>query len=742
MSSVKISREWIAEKLNLYLCPALLGISICYFVLYALDKNTSVFLTVLFAIETFGLFLLFDKLKRQKVLGGLIYTAILIAVIALSIFMVYLGLKLLGNWQAAMLWFYGLDASENYHPLFLAAVFLGGGFFIISVLYYFTQIKYRTLSVMLCILFPFVIYSRRSESMPDLMTTIIVMLYLGVVIHNKSVDPSKPKNERIMMKIDRSYIMGILIFVTVTGTVTMIIKKPVYISELERNTDLFNNPFGGNTVSRTSAENTSNISSPRYGGEIYPGEPLFYFETNGSESIYYLRRQPYQKFNGDVWEIGELGRYKYFSNFYAKDYPEYGTDDILNDMESVLQILELPTNVYPRNYINKKHGRIYDDTFNPNYLPAPLGTTTDDIDSSQSRLRKYPYNEIFLANAPQSNTNAANSNGIDESFDFYEHDDRLYDYALRLNLTYYNYTTKLSISRTEESQRLLKDYELARKYYLDTSNISKEVSELALSVTKDYYSDMEKALVLENYFEENGYVYDEEYIPQDQSIEYFIFEGKTGVCSSYATAMTLMARCIGLPARYVEGYAAFEKIDPYTFLVRDKYAHAFVEVYIPGTGWLTFDPTVSDYMKIPEQEKENLAAAFLKSISKTLVLIIVTIFIILSVLRDRIAELFFRITQLFRNPKKRTLKLYANVIKLINFSTKENYNSYTVNMLRDYISSTRGKVPEKLFVLFERTAFGGYEPTKKEYREAYREYCRCYRVLRKKPKKLKQIKQI
>ena len=75
-------------------------------------------------------------------------------------------------------------------------------------------------------------------------------------------------------------------------------------------------------------------------------------------------------------------------------------------------------------------------------------------------------------------------------------------------------------------------------------------------------------------------------------------------------------------------------------------------------------------------------------------------------------------------------------------TSKENYNSYTVNMLRDYISSTRGKVPEKLFVLFERTAFGGYEPTKKEYREAYLEYCRCYRVLRKKPKKLKQIKQI
>ena len=88
-----------------------------------------------------------------------------------------------------------------------------------------------------------------------------------------------------------------------------------------------------------------------------------------------------------------------------------------------------------------------------------------------------------------------------------------------------------------------------------------------------------------------------------------------------------------------------------------------------------------------------------------------------------------------RDPKQRTLRLYANVIKLINFSANGDYSSYTVKMLRDYVYSTRGVVPEKLLQLFERTAFGGYEPTNEEYRNAYAEYKKCYKYLRKIPKK-------
>ena len=181
---------------------------------------------------------------------------------------------------------------------------------------------------------------------------------------------------------------------------------------------------------------------------------------------------------------------------------------------------------------------------------------------------------------------------------------------------------------------------------------------------------------------------------------------------------------------------SFERDENGLYVVRDSYAHAFVEVYIPAVGWMTFDPTVSGYMYVRE-EQYNYFDDIIQFLSRFIAVIVVAVFVIFVWLRDRIAEIFFRISQIFRTPEKRTLKLYSNVIKLVNFSTGRDYSSYTVNMLREYLSSSRGAVPEKLFELFEKTAFGGYEPSSAEYREAYAEYKKCYRFLRKVPKKLK-----
>ena len=54
--------------------------------------------------------------------------------------------------------------------------------------------------------------------------------------------------------------------------------------------------------------------------------------------------------------------------------------------------------------------------------------------------------------------------------------------------------------------------------------------------------------------------------------------------------MTVLARAIGLPARYVEGYAADPDADGVARVTQQD-AHAWTEVYFPGFGWLPFDPT-------------------------------------------------------------------------------------------------------------------------------------------------------
>ena len=94
----------------------------------------------------------------------------------------------------------------------------------------------------------------------------------------------------------------------------------------------------------------------------------------------------------------------------------------------------------------------------------------------------------------------------------------------------------------------------------------------------------------------NNYIYDLDYIPPDPSVEYFLFESKRGSCTHYATAFVLMARSVGLTARYAEGFAPDITGRSNVFSVKDSCSHAYPEVYIQNMGWIVFEPTVaSDY---------------------------------------------------------------------------------------------------------------------------------------------------
>ncbi len=725
----------------------MLGGSICYATSAEMYPELAVPYSLIFLFFEFVFFTLFDKLKNRRIWGGLIYIGILAAIVFVSLRLVSAGMYQAMDWSSARKWFFALDTIDDGQFMFFNALFIGGGFIIISILYYFTQVHYRTLGVMLAILFPFVIYARRSSTMDELLVTVIISLYLAVVVHNRFLDPSQNEKSGLVLKIDRSYIISIAVFVSVSGAVTMLIDKPTYTSELERNTGLFNydRTLGGDSSDQL--EGLSKQSDQRYGSRSYSGDPLFYFTTDGKAEEYYLRRQTFMDFNGNVWTIDDRWQNGDENLIYSPENPEYSTDDILSDMKQIISYTGKKSK-NPELYLSRSHGRVFDSTFSPVYLPAPLGTIMDENVKNAVGLKYYD---------TSIDRNAANSDskGLDDSFDYYEQSAELYKYAKDLGISDFS-DMLLQASRKIRGKmieavwdsnkyaaledqyyaaaRLLDDYSTARKEYLGSSNISSRLKLLAVDITKDCNSDIEKAAALQDYFSANGYKYDEEYIPDDKSIDYFVFEGKTGVCTSFATAMTLMARSVGLPARYVEGFAAFEKNDGNTFVIRDRHAHAFVEVYIPGAGWLTFDPTVADYKTLTAEEEGFEFSSLFKKLSSLAVVLAVMVFIVISLLRDRIIELFFRISQLFFDPKKRTLRLYANLIRVLSTAQKEDMSHCTVNLVREHLTALQKPVPEKLLCLFESTAFGGYAPTKQEYSDAYSEYRRCYRQLRKRQK--------
>ena len=89
-----------------------------------------------------------------------------------------------------------------------------------------------------------------------------------------------------------------------------------------------------------------------------------------------------------------------------------------------------------------------------------------------------------------------------------------------------------------------------------------------------------------------GFTYDEKPPPTGglPPLAHFIAEGKSGYCQHFAGAMALMLRFLGIPARVAAGFTSGKR-DGDSWVVTDRNAHAWVEVWFPGYGWLAFDPT-------------------------------------------------------------------------------------------------------------------------------------------------------
>ena len=135
--------------------------------------------------------------------------------------------------------------------------------------------------------------------------------------------------------------------------------------------------------------------------------------------------------------------------------------------------------------------------------------------------------------------------------------------------------------------------EVFSQHFLQLPESSERVEALAREITGSKTSAYEKAQAIEAYLSRN-YRYSLDISPgkQTRPLEEFLFERKTGYCEHYATAMVVLLRNVGVPARLVTGFLATEwnEYGNY-YLVRQRDAHAWVEVHLPNSGWVTMDPT-------------------------------------------------------------------------------------------------------------------------------------------------------
>ncbi|MCZ8518660.1 transglutaminase TgpA family protein [Paenibacillus caseinilyticus] len=145
------------------------------------------------------------------------------------------------------------------------------------------------------------------------------------------------------------------------------------------------------------------------------------------------------------------------------------------------------------------------------------------------------------------------------------------------------------------------------------ANLPERVKRLAADITAGASNPYDKAKKIEQYLQTTFPYTNKPDLSKARSrdfVDRFLFEIKEGYCDYYSSAMAVMARSVGLPARWVKGYssgstpldqaeimglipgqAMMDADAAGTYTVRNADAHSWVEVYFSGYGWVPFEPT-------------------------------------------------------------------------------------------------------------------------------------------------------
>ncbi len=131
------------------------------------------------------------------------------------------------------------------------------------------------------------------------------------------------------------------------------------------------------------------------------------------------------------------------------------------------------------------------------------------------------------------------------------------------------------------------------QYLVLPNDLPPRVLALARDLTATEATPYDRARAIESYLRAIPYTLDVPAPPGDRDVvDYFLFDLKRGYCDYYATAMTVLARAAGVPARVAVGYAA-GKYDESTatYVVTEADAHSWTQIYFPEYGWVDMEPT-------------------------------------------------------------------------------------------------------------------------------------------------------
>ncbi|MBM3941062.1 MAG: transglutaminase domain-containing protein [SAR202 cluster bacterium] len=181
-------------------------------------------------------------------------------------------------------------------------------------------------------------------------------------------------------------------------------------------------------------------------------------------------------------------------------------------------------------------------------------------------------------------------------------------FPTRRNMRYVS-RGSVSIATPEELARAGTAYpRWVREGYLQLpASTPDRVRALAAGIVRGQPTQYDRALAIQTYLSQIPYELNIPAPPPGaDGVDWFLFSLKKGYCDYYASAMVVMLRSIGIPARFVVGYTQGE-YDPATgtYLVRERNYHAWPEAYFPGYGWVPFEPTPGNAVEFEGTPRET-----------------------------------------------------------------------------------------------------------------------------------------
>jgi len=165
----------------------------------------------------------------------------------------------------------------------------------------------------------------------------------------------------------------------------------------------------------------------------------------------------------------------------------------------------------------------------------------------------------------------------------------------RVTYTVYSDPREPDAEQLRSEDPLRGESDLLARYTQLPTQLSPRFLEIAANWTRGAASAVDSALVIQERLRSDyAYSLDQEASAFDDPLLAFLDEVKEGHCEYYASAMTVLLRSRGIPARMVNGFYGGEwnPIGKY-WLIRQRDAHSWVEVWFPESGWVVFDPTPS-----------------------------------------------------------------------------------------------------------------------------------------------------